>query len=118
LWISESQPIVGDDGRIYACLAGQPNDPTYAASATEAYYFISEEGAKANFIPKDSAHRRGNYPAISVGVTCGPGSSAPVTVDNNIHADMAQRLLANEHIQRLAIFASGRCLYTLLLRHL
>jgi hypothetical protein len=115
---SEPRPLFDKDNRIVTCLVGQPRDETYAAAAQHAHDVIIQEGAAADFRPKDKAHRRGDYPVLNVGVTSGLGASTPLTADNKEHTATAQRLLANEYIQRLAIFASGAFLYTFSLGYL
>lgn len=87
-------------------LVGQPKDTNYAAAADAAFESIIEEGKAASFTPKESAHRRGAFPAINVGVTHGKGTLAPVYLNNNRHAQMIERLLENPSLQRLATFAS------------
>jgi hypothetical protein len=52
-------------------------------------------------------HRRGLFAAINVGLSYGKGQSTPTWLHNNAYEGLVARLLANEHLNRLATFASG-----------
>jgi hypothetical protein len=98
---------VDRQGRIIACLVGQPRDPSYAAAAKQAYQFLETLRGQERFSPKERSHKRGSYPAIHIGTTYGYGLSTPLTLANKGHEALAQRLLGDKNIARLATFASG-----------
>ncbi|KAG6809553.1 hypothetical protein H0H92_015830 [Tricholoma furcatifolium] len=100
------KPLVCKDGRIFAVLAGQPNDPSYEESCRLATEAIMQEGRNATFTQSELNHKRGNFPAVNVGVTMGLGATYPTNLG---HSSMMDRLLNNPHIQRLAHFADGTC---------
>ncbi|KAK7032699.1 hypothetical protein R3P38DRAFT_2773238 [Favolaschia claudopus] len=100
------QPLVDQHGRIFGVLAGQPNKPGYRTSVCRAYEAMKEERLQAQFPAKMLRHRRGLFAAINVGLTVGPGQSSPTWVDGKEYSDVAERLLANEDINRMAVFAS------------
>lgn len=60
-----------------------------------------EEGSREYFEPEERQHRRGNFPAINVGITHGKGSPVLTNLANQGHQELVERLLAD------AAFASG-----------
>ncbi|KAJ6505359.1 hypothetical protein C8R45DRAFT_817559 [Mycena sanguinolenta] len=99
-------PLVDCADRIFAVLAGQPNDPSYSVSASSAYQRIKALSAAAYFPAAMRKHRRGLFAAINVGLNLGKGATAPVWLDNKKHTSLATQLLADPHIIRMAAFAS------------
>ncbi|KAF5377194.1 hypothetical protein D9615_006459 [Tricholomella constricta] len=93
--------------RVESLAAASVNDPSYAESCRRAYEAIMEEGRRANFSDAEHNHRRGNFPAINVGVTMAPGAAHPTNLGLGPHKGMAQRLLNNPDIMRIAHFADG-----------
>lgn len=106
--VSTYFPIVDSDGRIIAVLVGQPRDERYKQSADAVFDLLTEERETAVFDDHETQHRRGNFPVLNVGVTHGTGTQAPVYLNNQRHAEMAERLLADTNVKRLAAFASGK----------
>ncbi|KAF8056168.1 hypothetical protein FPV67DRAFT_1431887 [Lyophyllum atratum] len=99
-------PLTSEDERVFAVFVGRPsNDPTYRESCQRAYNVIMREGAQAKFSKSETTHRRGDFPALNVGVTMGLGATYPTNLDNGPHAAMVERLISNPDIQRLAHFA-------------
>jgi hypothetical protein len=70
------------------------------------------EGTAAKFPADMRKHRRGLFAAINVGLTFGMGQTIPTWLLPVNYAALAERLLANEHIDRMATFAS--CVYIIL----
>ncbi|KAJ7674277.1 hypothetical protein B0H14DRAFT_3537466 [Mycena olivaceomarginata] len=102
----ESRPLVDSAGRIFAVLAGQPNDASWRAAVGRAYDSIKKEGSDAHFPPAMCRHRRGLFAAVTVGLGYGKGQRTPAWMDNKQRTPMVDRLLANPDITRLANFAS------------
>jgi hypothetical protein len=102
----EPCPLIDSQGRIFAVLAGQPRDPSYKLSVAAAFTAIMQEGTAAQFPASMRHHRRGLFAAINVGLTFGKGQKAPTWLLPTDYAAMAQRLLANQHVGRMATFAS------------
>ncbi|KAF7378196.1 hypothetical protein MSAN_00244200 [Mycena sanguinolenta] len=100
-------PLVDKAGCIFAVLAGQPTAHGYAHSAREAFKFIQAEGNKAHFPTSMLRHRRGLFAVINVGLIFGKGQMEPTWLDTKGYAPLGQKLLANEHIRRMAVFASS-----------
>ncbi|KAJ7790911.1 hypothetical protein B0H14DRAFT_3501152 [Mycena olivaceomarginata] len=86
----DAYPLVDVHGRIFAVLAGQPRKQEYHASVRAAYDIITAQGIVAGF-PAD-----GNI-----------GCSFPSWIDNKQYDPIAQCLLADPHINRMANFASS-----------
>ncbi|KAJ7702802.1 hypothetical protein B0H17DRAFT_1327163 [Mycena rosella] len=104
----DSRPIIDAKGRIIVVLAGQPNDPTYAASAGAAYAALQAEAAAAKFPRSLYQHcRGGSFAAFNVGSFYGKGTRAPISLDSGIYNGLFSRLLANAHINRMAVYASS-----------
>ncbi|KAJ6593719.1 hypothetical protein B0H19DRAFT_920130, partial [Mycena capillaripes] len=100
------QPLVDVHGRVFAVLVGQPRGDEYAASVAAAYNIITHEGIAARFPASMRKHRRGLYAAVSVGLSYGQGQAAPSWLHTD-YDNLANRLLGNSHINRLATFASA-----------
>ncbi|KAF7378195.1 hypothetical protein MSAN_00244100 [Mycena sanguinolenta] len=100
-------PLVDKAGCIFAVLAGQPTAHGYAHSVREAFKFIQAEGNKAHFPTSMLRHRRGLFAVINVGLIFGKGQMEPTWLDTKGYAPLGQKLLANEHIRRMAVFASS-----------
>ena len=64
-------------------------------------------GADTHFPADMRRHRRGLFVAISVGLSYGKGQRLPGWLDNKQYSGLADGLLGNEHINRLAGFADG-----------
>ncbi|KAJ7823994.1 hypothetical protein B0H14DRAFT_3088842 [Mycena olivaceomarginata] len=105
-----ARPLVDNASRIFAVLAGQPDDDKWCAAVCRAYDFIKAEGIGADFPAAMRKHRRGLFAAINaainVGLGYGKGQRLPTWMDNKQHTPMVNRLLAQEDINRLANFAS------------
>ncbi|KAF7373333.1 hypothetical protein MSAN_00542900 [Mycena sanguinolenta] len=99
-------PLVDRTRRIFAVLAGQPNDDSYAASIKSAYQRIKTLSASAYFPAAMRRHRRGLFAAINVGLNFGKGATAPAWLDNKNHTPLATQLLAEPDVIRMANFAS------------
>ena len=89
-------------------LVAIPKDLSYRSATKRAFHRIYNEGRRERFSQSECNHPRGAFPAINVGVTHGKGTIQPVNLDNHNHSPMAKRLLADEDIQRMAGFASGK----------
>jgi hypothetical protein len=107
---SDPHPLVDVHGRVFAVLVGQPRRPEYAASVAAAYDAITREGIAARFPAPMYKHRRGFFAAINVGLSYGKGQAVPSWLHTD-YDDLANRLLANPDITRMATFASGVLLF-------
>lgn len=92
-------------------LVASPQDESWMDSCTGAFRAMEDAGGQLVMEALEIHHRRGSFPAINVGISYGQGPKRPHNLDNGPHSELMQALLKNEHIRRLAIFASGM-LYT------
>ncbi|KAJ6495750.1 hypothetical protein C8R47DRAFT_973550, partial [Mycena vitilis] len=100
-------PVIDKHGRIIAVLAGQPAHDAYRAAVHGAFLAIRDAGYEARFPASMRRHRRGLFAAINVGVSYGKGQTTPSWLNNNEYNGLADGLLTNEHIARLAGFADA-----------
>ncbi|KAG6893826.1 hypothetical protein C0992_008513, partial [Termitomyces sp. T32_za158] len=112
----EPRPLVDSEGRIVAVLAGQPRDSRYQQSAARVYDALVRESQSAAFGLDAAAHRRGRFPALNVGAYYGNGTRTAVNLNSRADPSIAQRLLANPDVERLANFASGELPFWAILR--
>ncbi|KAJ7790143.1 hypothetical protein B0H14DRAFT_2396692, partial [Mycena olivaceomarginata] len=103
-------PLVDLHSRVFAVLVGQPCKHKYQASVRATYNRITAEGIAAGFPAHMRKHRRGLFAVINVSLTYGKGCATPSWLNNKEYcciSPLAERLLANPHINRMANFASG-----------
>lgn len=105
---STPRPITDSSKRIFACLAGRPDDPTYDLACKDAFESIVREGQAAQFTSAEKKHRRGHFPALATGISYGKGQKRPTRLDAGVHSAMLRRLVGNQSIERLATYASGK----------
>ncbi|KAJ7781734.1 hypothetical protein DFH07DRAFT_764761 [Mycena maculata] len=103
----DARPLMDSTGRIFAVLAGQPTKDRYHEAVNRAYDFIKTQGTASCFPAAMRRHRRGLFAAINVGLTYGKGQTDPTWLDNKQYTSLAERLLANTDIIRMANFASA-----------
>ncbi|KAK0483110.1 hypothetical protein EDD18DRAFT_1043054, partial [Armillaria luteobubalina] len=103
----DPRPIVDREGRIVAVMAGQPHDPSYSAACMEVHDAILREGAAANFCKPSTSHRRGDFPAVNVGISYGKGQRVPSRLQNGALAAIINRLVGSEAVMRMATYASA-----------
>ncbi|TRM56365.1 hypothetical protein BD626DRAFT_575763 [Schizophyllum amplum] len=104
----EPTGIAAPDGRVFAVLAGQPDD----ASWTGAHQNLADEIRKCeshvNFPAQASDHRRGRFGAQAYGVSHGGGQTEPANLK---HGKAMHRVLVHliglTSMMRIALFASS-----------
>ncbi|KAJ7300357.1 hypothetical protein DFH08DRAFT_725406, partial [Mycena albidolilacea] len=101
------RPIFDKMGRIVAVLAGQPRNPTYQAAVERASQAIRDAGSAAWFPASMRRHRHGLFAAITVGLSYGKGQTSPCWISAKEHTAIAEDLLANEDVGRMAGFADA-----------
>lgn len=65
--------IIDAGERVVSALAGQPNDPQWANVSDSAADDVREAGDACVFSDEQLEHRRGEFPALAVGVSFGGG---------------------------------------------
>ncbi|KAF8178794.1 hypothetical protein K438DRAFT_1977629 [Mycena galopus ATCC 62051] len=101
------RPLLDRHGRIIAVLAGRPAGEDYRAAAAAAFCAIRDAGAEARFPASMRKHRRGLFAAINVGLSYGKGQKFPSWLHNKEYDTLADGLIANSYINRLAGFADS-----------
>jgi hypothetical protein len=93
---------VDTNGLIIAVLAGQPDDPSWHEVHGSAYRAIASARMRCYIPKKDLDHRRGIFPALSIGISFGGGQSVgffnskqlkpykPVTVSKKSQSKVAK----------------------------
>ena len=71
---SSPKPILTKDGEVVVLLAGRPDDASYGESLRELESSMADVGGKFSFTTRQLDNRRGDYLAISTGVSIGCGS--------------------------------------------
>jgi hypothetical protein len=70
-----THPIVDADGRVIGLLAGEPQDTGgWGRVCKEAADAIESARVKCVFTDKQIHHRRGEHPALAMGITHGTGT--------------------------------------------
>ncbi|KAF8163730.1 hypothetical protein B0H34DRAFT_696626 [Crassisporium funariophilum] len=103
----DPRPLVDDRGLIYAVLAGRPYDSSYAKDATISYEAIRQAGERTAFHHSETKHRRGNFPALAVGISYGNGQGFVKRLNLGVHTDMMDDILKNDSIKRMAAYADS-----------
>ncbi len=98
--------FVGPDGHVFAIAVGQPCDPTYMEDHDEVCRAFLDVGSRLAFCDAELDHKRGNFPAVNVGVTHARGTKRPVFLKSG-HQDEIDALLSMKGLQRMANFANG-----------
>ncbi|KAJ7044324.1 hypothetical protein C8F04DRAFT_990742 [Mycena alexandri] len=101
------RPILDCYGRIVAVLAGQPDRPEYRASTDLAFTAMRNATNTTRFPAAMKKHRRGLFAAVNVGLSYGKGQSIPGWLDGKDYRELAEEMLANAGIQRMAGFADA-----------
>lgn len=65
--------IVDKDGRVIAVLAGCPNDSNWESVHKSGHVALQSARKRCRFPKKARNHRRGNFPALSAGISFGGG---------------------------------------------
>ncbi|KAJ7902390.1 hypothetical protein B0H13DRAFT_2234000 [Mycena leptocephala] len=100
-------PLVDSAGRVFAVLAGQPDNDAYRAAVGRTYTFIEDQGTAARFPAAMRHHRRSLFAAVNVGLMMGKGATAPSWNDNKEYTGLMARLLGNPDIIWMANFTSA-----------
>lgn len=65
--------VLDRDNRVVALFAGQPNDPDWAAVASEASRAMTAAAQRCSFKKGDRDHRRGMFATLALGISFGGG---------------------------------------------
>ena len=103
------QPIIDKLGRVVAIIAPSLSDPSYLASTMRACDRMKREISKTDLNPDNLIDpKRGNgYFALNVGLSYGNGHTKPTRRDLGVFQHLADALLGDTDIQRLASYQDG-----------
>lgn len=79
--IRSSHPITDHSGRVIAVLAGQPDDPTWNTVNEDASNLLEDLRPKCKLTKEQCQHRRGKFPALSIGISYGGGQQVGMKVN-------------------------------------
>lgn len=91
-------------------LAGRPQEESFDSDCRLAYEEMSAELSNFDLKEAEQRHRRGNYPALAVGVSYGNGQTVPSRLasgESGPHAEGLNRLLESKSIQRIASYGDA-----------
>src|ERR1700742_2738522 len=83
----EPRPILDSTGKVCAVLCGRPSGQRYREAADAAYQAMLHAADKTSFNKKEKNHRRGNFPALNIGITHGMGLDAPQFLKTEPHTN-------------------------------
>ena len=110
MFYSELLLIFDSEDCIIGACVGPPDVAEWPDVHRAVFEKVNAEREQATFAKEERKHRRGRFPAINVGISMGTGPSHPGVLELGSHSDMAERLVADPNIIRMANHASGtRC---------
>ncbi|PBK63847.1 hypothetical protein ARMSODRAFT_893855, partial [Armillaria solidipes] len=105
---SDPVPVTDRDGRVIAVMAGQPDDPNWDHVQEEAAERMETSRKECKFSPDQRAHRRGQFAALSYGISYGGGQTHPQNLHHTgAHTSLIMSLINCLAFIRLAGFASS-----------
>jgi hypothetical protein len=87
-----------------------PKDEGWAEVSAEAAKAIEEARLQIIVPLKFSDHRRGQFPALAVGISHGGGQTQPSTLQNYGNSLVLARLVNESSLKRVAGFTDSKCL--------
>jgi hypothetical protein len=102
---SKSRPVLDNKGRVFAVLAGKPNDATYDKATLSFAAQMSKEAAEIPHNAAEMQHKRGSFLAVNVGIFHGLGTRRPTNLDTGRHKDRVERILQDRNLSRFVGFA-------------
>lgn len=89
-------------------LVGRPDDNSWDVVHKEAADALEGARSACAFHPKNTCHRRGNFPALAIGISHGGGQLKPKNCVNGAsNGRVLESLVAHPAFRRIAGFASG-----------
>ncbi len=101
--------IFDSKDRVIGACVGPPDVAEWPEVHRAAFEKVNAEREQATFTKDERKHRRGRFPAINVGISMGMGPDRPGVLELGSHTGMAERLVADPNIIRMANHASGTC---------
>lgn len=109
---SSATPIVDNDGRVIAVLAGRPSDAGWEELQRRAASKLKDCRHGCRFSGKLAENRRGGFPALAIGVSFGGGQRRPQNlVNGRANQKVLEYLNSQAEFKRIAGFGSSRFLF-------
>ncbi|TDL20005.1 hypothetical protein BD410DRAFT_726349 [Rickenella mellea] len=107
------RPVVDEGGRTFMVLAGRPDDRQFDCKSwgdvtMEAERRLEVDGEMLIFDIKDVQHRRGDFPAINVGLSFGHGQPHPIVRGNGKNGPVLNDLMESWPMQRIAGYVNSQ----------
>ncbi|PPQ80230.1 hypothetical protein CVT25_003529, partial [Psilocybe cyanescens] len=104
-----SMPLVDNKQRVVGICAGVPDkDNTWSEVHHHAAELLESARPHLSFNRKDKKHRRGNFSALSVGISHGGGQPYPKTLRQDARNEpILEELMKDKVFERISGFATG-----------
>ncbi|KAI0038445.1 hypothetical protein FA95DRAFT_1505673, partial [Auriscalpium vulgare] len=101
--------IVDQKDRIIGSLAGRPvGDDTWDDDCVDAYDEMTDALGELKLSPDERFHRRGDYPAITTGISYGGGQTEPAElILHETNVPIVKKLRKGRGVRRISGFMNG-----------
>ncbi|KAF9035951.1 hypothetical protein BJ165DRAFT_642156 [Panaeolus papilionaceus] len=103
----EPVPLIDEEDRIIAILAGMPVDPGYLQAGKNVFARGLLASQQGNFSSDERQHRRGSFVSLPFGISYGSGQTVPQRLATGNHGALVKTLLEDVDLQRLANYADS-----------
>lgn len=106
---SQDRPLVDSNGKVFGIHGGVPDDPGFMKDVHDkAAQAMEAARALASLSAERTTHRRGNFAALTTGISYGGGQTQPgAFVNGVINTAVLCALVNNSAFVRLAGLATG-----------
>lgn len=88
------------------CLAGMPDDPTYAASIKQMSATMLKISRETKWSKAEKqGNQRGKFPSANYGISFGKGQPEPMRLGGD-RKDLMKEFISNTSVQRVAAYQS------------
>ncbi|KAI9068209.1 hypothetical protein FKP32DRAFT_1562192, partial [Trametes sanguinea] len=101
-------PILDKDGRVFAVLAGSPRDSNWGRVNEEIQEIFETAREAYGLTGKQVNHRRGDFPAVTSGISFGGGQQVVANLVHSKHnQSVVDALLQQTAVRRVANFGNA-----------
>ncbi|KAI9069791.1 hypothetical protein FKP32DRAFT_1559038, partial [Trametes sanguinea] len=101
-------PILDKHDRVFGVLAGRPRDPSWATVNEEMQDLLEQGRSAYSASAGQKSHRRGNFTAVSVGISYGGGQKHVCNLRHNkTNAAVLDSLVQQKAVRRVANFGDS-----------
>ncbi|KAI9068673.1 hypothetical protein FKP32DRAFT_1561191 [Trametes sanguinea] len=103
------RPILDKHDRVFAVLGGRPRDPAWSEVNGEMQSILEQGRAAYSASAKQTAHRRGDFTAVTVGISYGGGQRHVSNLSHKPPSNQAvlDAMLQQKAVRRVANFGNG-----------